>query len=329
MTTRMRTKRPGCAVMRAVVVIASVIGIVWTAQAAPPEPERRWHESYFPNVVLTTHDGKKVRFYDDLIRGKVVSINFIFTSCGDVCPLDTAQLRQVQKRLGDRVGKDVFMYSISIDPEKDTPEKLRRYMHMFDVKPGWTFLTGARKDIELIQRKLGVRTVEPKRIKEHDARLLVGNERTASWIKRSPYDDPLVLANLLGDSLQGYTAGRSGTRMSYDQAIRMKQLSRGEYLFRTRCDSCHTIGGGDRLGPDLAGVAATRKRQWLIRWIKEPDKMLAEGNPEALALKKKFRNMPMPNLGLNDIDAEALVEFLSDKGARTSSSHGTTQKSGR
>lgn len=298
----------------AAILAAAIVSAAFAAQPAP-QPSR-WHGEYFPNVVLTTQDGKKVRFYEDVLRGKVVSINFIYTNCGDICPLDTAQLRQVQKLLGNRVGKDVFMYSISIDPEYDTPDRLKRYMRMFDVKPGWTFLTGRRDDIELIQRRLGIRPVEPKQIKEHDTRLMVGNEKTAEWIKRSPYDDPLVLANLLGESLQGYSLGKSGTRQSYDRAVNVTALSRGEYLFRTRCDSCHTIGGGDRLGPDLAGVATTRKRDWLTRWIKEPDKMLAEKDPLALALKAKYRNMPMPNLGLNDIDASALVEFLAAEDAK-------------
>jgi protein SCO1 len=309
---------------RAACIAAALLGSTSAARAAP-EPNR-WHENHFPNVVLTTQDGKKVRFYDDLLRGKVVSINFIYTNCGDVCPLDTAQLRQVQKLLGPSVGQQVFMYSISVDPEYDTPDRLKRYMRMFDIKPGWTFLTGRRADIDLIQTKLGIRPVSRKEIKDHDARLVVGNERTAHWIKRSPYDDPLVLANLLSESLQGQSKGRFGTRLSYDRAVKITELSRGEYLFRTRCDSCHTIGGGDRLGPDLAGVAASRERAWLTRWIKEPDKMLAEKDPQALALQAKYRNMPMPNLGLNDIDAAALVEFLKAEDAKAMHKHSAKSK---
>src|SRR6267154_4135366 len=80
---------------------------------------------YFTNTPLITQDGKTVRFYDDLIKGKSVVINFIYTQCGDSCPLETAKLAQVQKLLGDRVGKDIFFYSISIDPKRDTPQKLK------------------------------------------------------------------------------------------------------------------------------------------------------------------------------------------------------------
>ncbi len=290
-----------------------LVTAAFAAEALAANAERGWHGNYFPNVVLTTQDGKKVRFYDDLIRGKTVSINFIYTSCGDICPLDTAQLRQVHALLGDRVGKDIFMYSISIDPERDTPAALKRYMHSFDVGKGWTFLTGKKADIELLQKRLGIRPVELGKLREHDTRLMMGNEKNGSWLKRSPYDDPKILADLLGEALTNYATSHSEGGVSYDRAVEIGAVSRGSYLYRTRCDSCHTIGGGDRLGPDLAGVVASRPKEWLIRWLKEPDKMLAEGDPTATALKKRFRNLPMPNLGLNDIDANALIDFMAEQ----------------
>lgn len=271
-----------------------------------------WHGNHFPNVVLTTHEGKKVRFYDDVIKGKVVSINFVYTTCGDVCPLDTAQMRQVQAELGDRVGKDVFMYSISLDPQNDTPAALARYMRTFDVGPGWTFLTGSVDDIKLLQTKLGLRIVDPKKVKDHDTRLVMGNEKTGHWIKRTPYDDPKLLAHMLGEALHNFARGDKGSRLPYEQATKIDEQTRGANLFRTRCDSCHTIGGGDRLGPDLAGVAAARPRAWLLRWLKEPDKMLAEKDPVATAMKARYRNLAMPNLGLNDLDATALIDYMAE-----------------
>src|SRR6266850_5108993 len=85
----------------------------------------RWGANYFPNVTLTTQDGKQVHFYDDLLKGKIVVIDMIYTHCVDACPLETARLAQVQQMLGDRVGKDIFFYSISIDPDRDTPEELK------------------------------------------------------------------------------------------------------------------------------------------------------------------------------------------------------------
>jgi protein SCO1/2 len=291
-------------------VLFALSALVLASAASASDTSGGWHGNYFPNVELTTHDGKKVRFYDDLIRGKVVAINFIYTQCGDVCPLDTAQLRQVHKLLGDRVGKDIFMYSISIDPSNDTPEALRRYMRTFDVGKGWTFLTGKPEDIALIQRKLGLRIAEPKKIRDHDTRFMLGNERTSQWIKRTPYDDVTVLANLLASTLHNHAGKQVGRLAGYEQAGNFKAISNGELLFRTRCASCHTHGGGDRLGPDLKGVTATRPHTWLARWLKEPNKMIAEKDPVALELMSRYRNLPMPNLGLSDEDANALIQYM-------------------
>jgi len=293
------------------IVLALAAVTLGVAAAAAEEAKGAWHGDYFPNVELTTHEGKKVRFYDDLLRGKVVAINFVYTSCGDVCPLDTAQMRQVHTLLGDRAGKDAFMYSISVDPERDTPEALRRYMRTFDVAgPGWTFLTGKREDIVLIQRKFGLRIVDPKNIKDHDTRLMLGNEKVAHWLKRTPYDDPVILANLLTSTLHNHANAQVGGLAAYEKAGEVKNLSRGQYLYRTRCASCHTIGGGDRLGPDLKGVAGARPRDWLVRWLKEPNKMIAEKDPIAVELLARYRNLPMPNLSLNDDDAAALIHYM-------------------
>src|SRR6476659_10122391 len=141
---------------------ATVAAIFLTAilyLAAGPTPaaadNARWGANYFPNVVLTTQDGVKVHFYDDVIKGKSVVIDLIYTSCVDSCPLETAKLAQVQKLLGDRVGRDIFFYSISIDPKRDSPQKLKEYAKKFHTGPGWLFLTGRKQDIELIRKRLG------------------------------------------------------------------------------------------------------------------------------------------------------------------------------
>lgn len=117
----------------------------------------------FLNVELCTHEGQEVRFYDDLIKGKTVLINFMYTVCKDeaVCPLMTANLVQVQKALGSRMGRDIFIYSITLDPDRDTPEALKRYAELFRVKPGWLFLTGKRDDIEKLRRNLGFADSDP------------------------------------------------------------------------------------------------------------------------------------------------------------------------
>lgn len=141
-------------------------------------------ERNFPNVVLTTHEGKKVRFYDDLIKDKIVIFNFMYAACDGICPGTTANLLQVQKLLGDRVGKDIFMYSITLKPEQDTPEVLKEYAEAYQVKPGWLFLTGDPKDIELLRRKLGFIDRDPVRDADksnHIGMVRYGNERMQWW----------------------------------------------------------------------------------------------------------------------------------------------------
>lgn len=131
----------------------------------------------FPDVVLKTHQGKDVRFYDDLVRGKTVLINFFYTNCvGEaICPTTTANLVKVQELLGGRAGRDVFMYSISLDPGHDTPKVLQRYARGFGVKPGWLFLTGAAENIESLRRSLGY--VDPDPVRDRDRTQHIGMVR--------------------------------------------------------------------------------------------------------------------------------------------------------
>src|ERR687883_507990 len=124
--------------------------LIIAAAGTPAAAQSRWGATYFPNVTLTTQDGASVRFYDDLIKGKIVAINLIYTTCKYACPLETARLAQVQQLLGDRMGRDVFFYSITIDPEHDTPAVLSEYADKYRAGPGWLFLKGAKADIELI-----------------------------------------------------------------------------------------------------------------------------------------------------------------------------------
>src|SRR5512134_3705520 len=97
---------------------------------------------YFTDLPLLTQDGRPVRFYSDILKDKVVLISFIFTNCDEACPLLMRSFREVQDLLGDRVGRDVFLVSISVDPEADTPDALKEYGERYGAGAGWVFLTG-------------------------------------------------------------------------------------------------------------------------------------------------------------------------------------------
>lgn len=312
MTLR-RTKQQFSALMMCLLI---TLGLANASLAAPPGSP--WGENYFPNIPLVTHEGKQVRFYQDLIKDKVVALNFIFTHCSDSCPMETANMRKIQHELGERVGKEVFLYSISINPQQDTPEVLKAYAEKFGAQSGWTFLTGNAEDIKLLRKKLGLYNADEEQgnnLQGHSISMMVGNEATGQWMKRSAFDEPKVLARVLGTFLQ--TGHKSASQVStlagassYSKAQQLPHLSKGEQLFRSRCDSCHSLGTEDGIGPGLAGVTLKRDKAWLAQWIKAPDKLLKEQDPLAVALYQQYNQMIMPNFRLSDADVDALLEFM-------------------
>lgn len=285
-----------------------------------------WGANYFPNVELTTQDGKKVKFYDDLIRGKIVVIDLIFTHCVDSCPLETARLAQVQKILGDRVGKEIFFYSITIDPKHDTPKVLKAYAEQYHAGPGWTFLTGRKEDIDLLSKKMGLYSEpDPANRDGHTPSVLLGNEPMGQWMRNSATDNPRFLSVLIGDMLDNWknASSQPTPTKSYAEASPMR-LNAGQYIFSTHCAACHTVGHGDKIGPDLLGVTNVRDRAWLARLIQEPDKMLSAHDPVLTALFKKYKRVRMPNLRLGNGDTSEVIKFLereSKAGHATSASH--------
>src|SRR6267142_1467446 len=274
-----------------------------------PASAGRLPADHFPNIQLTTQDGKKVRFYDDLIKDKIVAINLIYTSCEYSCPLETARLAQVQKMLGDRVGKDIFFYSISIDTENDTPETLKAYAEKYHAGPGWLFLTGRKGEIDLLSKRLGLYSDPAASLDGHMPHLLLGNEPLGEWMRNSALDNPRFLAQTIGDFLDNYRNLRPSPQTAPAEAAKLS-FDQGQYLFGRQCAPCHTIGHGDKIGPDLLGITNVRNRDWLVRMIRQPEQLLAENDPLAASLFKQYKQVKMPNLRLNDEETNALIGFL-------------------
>jgi protein SCO1/2 len=270
----------------------------------------KWGADYFPDVTLTTQHGKPVRLYEDLLKGQSVAINVIYTSCTDECPLETARMAEVQRLLGTHAGKDVQFYSISIDPEHDTPEVLKAYAEKFNAGPGWLFLTGKKEDIKLVTRKLGLsRNSDAANRDGHASSLMLGNEPAGQWMRNSAVDNPKFLATTMANFFGWRDVMPT---QSYAQATPV-MISKAKFTFESRCASCHTIGGGDRIGPDLAGVTERRDAAWLSRYLKEPEKVLAAGDPTAKALFQKYNRVNMPNLNLGADDVSSLISYLASQ----------------
>jgi len=157
---------------------------------------------YFPNHILRTQDNKPMRFYDGLLKGKVVLINFMFTTCAGVCSPMTANLLKVQSYLGERVGREVSMLSISVDPLTDTPDVLKAFAAKHKTGPGWYFLTGKKENVDWVLYKLGGFTEDRA---QHSSVLIIGNEATGEWIKTHAMANPSEIAEAVVKLI-----GRSG-----------------------------------------------------------------------------------------------------------------------
>jgi protein SCO1/2 len=150
-----------------------------------------------PDVKLTDQNGRSVRFYSDLVKGKVVAINFVFTSCTTICSPMGANFAALQQRLGDR--SEVRLISVTIDPGMDTPERLKRWSDRFHAKPGWTLVTGARADVEQLLRALGAYT--PDKF-THSPLVVVGDDARGVWTRGNGLQGPAALAAMI-DHVRG------------------------------------------------------------------------------------------------------------------------------
>jgi protein SCO1 len=290
-------------------LLAAMLALAAVSAPSPLEAQSgRWNAGYLPNLPVVTQDGKTLKFYDDVIKGKIVLISFIYTNCPDICPLTTARLTQVEDQLGDVVGRDIFFVSITVDPERDTPERLKEFATAFDVGPGWLFLTGNPEDIRAINYKLGDRS---RRLSDHRNEIVLGNDTTGEWQRDTALGDLNRLVRTIRD-MDPKWRDQDHTPRPSDAGDTLLPLGQqpGQAMFKKICAPCHTIGVGDRVGPDLRGVTQRRERAWLSSFIRNPAKMRAQQDPVALALAAEYPGVHMPTLRVSEIDAADLIAYI-------------------
>ena len=155
-----------------------------TGAGSAAEARERIRQRYFPDVELLTQDNQKVHFYRDLIKDKIVIINFFYAQCERLCPLVTDHLVRVQKLLEPRMGKDIFINSFSLKPREDTPAVLKDYEREHGIRRGWTLLTGRPQDLERLRRSLGFTNLDPRLDRDksqHIGNVRYGSEPLMQW----------------------------------------------------------------------------------------------------------------------------------------------------
>lgn len=164
------------------------------AEISPRETIRR---RYFPNLTLLTHEGRTVRFYDDLVKDKLVLFNFMYATCTGICPTVMLNLARVRKILGDRVGRDIFLYSLTLKPQEDTVPVLAEYAGKHGLEAGWSLLTGKPEDLEVLRKNLGFYDSNPQRDKDlanHIGLVRYGNEPLMRWAACPGMSEPAWIA---------------------------------------------------------------------------------------------------------------------------------------
>jgi protein SCO1 len=291
---------------RMLAALAASLLAATAANAASP-----WGENYFPNSTVITQDGTDVKFFDDLIRDRMVVISFIYTSCRDLCPINTARLAEVARRLEGRMGEDIFFVSISVDPLNDTPERLKAFADAFYDGPGWTFITGDEQTLRLIGSKLGNNSEVPA---NHRNEVVLGNALTGDWSRNTPFGEIETLTSAVLDLDPVWREQRRMPDQAYldpaDLAGLQISAEPGQALFKKMCAPCHTVGVGDMVGPDLMGVTERRERDWLAAFIRDPETSRRAGDPVALDMVARFPGVRMPSFALTENDAADLINYL-------------------
>jgi protein SCO1 len=174
------------------------------AAAAPQSSEARVLDHLdIPDVAVVDQNGKARRFYSDLVKDRVVAMNFIFTTCTTICPPMGASFAKLQRLLGDRAGQEVHLISVSVDPTTDTPERLKAWAQKFGAGPGWTLVTGERAEVTRLLKALGNFTPD---VGDHSPLVLLGNDARHLWTRAYGLAPPVRLAELI-DGMASPAAG--------------------------------------------------------------------------------------------------------------------------
>ena len=292
--------------------LLSAFAVLCTSVLLSSTPAKaRWGNGYVPNLPVVSQDGRVFQFYEDLIKDKIFVISFFYASCTQICPLATARLSELQDSLGDSVGREIFFYTISVDPENDTPERLKKYAEAMQAGPGWLFLTGLPEDIKVIRDRLGDRSPV---LSEHRNEVLLGNGRTGEWQRDNPLSDLTRLAMTVRSMQSAWRVAPAQPARQTEQAAAVPAEAQSMHaLFAKACAGCHSIGRGDRVGPDLAGVSERRQMGWLTRFIADPEQMRRQKDPIALALAAKYPAVRMPAMGISATEAANLVAYIEQR----------------
>lgn len=155
-----------------------------------------------PDVPVLTQDGEEVHFFHDLVQDKVVAMNFVFTTCKTICPPLGANFGKLQQELGDQMGKDVHLISVSVDPVTDTPERMKAWGEIFGAGPGWTLVTGEKDEVTKLLKALQVFTPD---IRDHSPVVLVGNAASDTWTRAYGLAPPKELAGIIHELTEAKT----------------------------------------------------------------------------------------------------------------------------
>ena len=169
----------------------------------PPAGQGPDQKRSIPDAEVFDQDGKRIRFYSDLIKDKVVIVSFVFTTCALVCPMQGESLSKLQARLGDRLGKEVYLVSVTTDPEGDSPERLKSWGLQFRARPGWTLVTGKKSEIDKVAMAL---TGAPAVKGEHSPVVFIGSDKTGRWIRAYGLAEPAKFASLIDEVTAAHVA---------------------------------------------------------------------------------------------------------------------------